>query len=120
MNNVADYVLIRDGKFTITYPGTAHTFNFDTSPRICRSCPSVLFFVMDTVGKPKKLRVRFDINGETVGELRFSRNRFNTIHEIANVLLKPMDNTIEFLPLSGSGKVRISDVVLLVKVGNPD
>ena len=114
----ADYILLQDSKFTITYPGSAHTIKFDTSPLICRSCPFVLFFMLDTVGDPDGLRIRININNNTVGEYKHSRSRFSTVHEIVqNIPLLPTDNNIEFSPLSGSGKVEYSDVVLLVKVG---
>lgn len=113
---IADYSIFRDSPVTVQKGGGGDLdkeFRIDLPESLVRSNRSILAYVVDPESNVNNLRIEVAVNGEPVRSSRFGQDLLMTLHEVvgANVL-KVGTNTVTFTATSGTGSVRISDVVL--------
>lgn len=113
---IADYSIFRDSPVTVQKGGGGDLdkeFYIDLPESLVRSNRSILAYVVDPEANVNNLRVEVAVNGEPVRSSRFGQDLLMTLHEVvgANVL-KVGRNSVTFTATSGTGSVRISDVVL--------
>ena len=116
MATLADYVVIRDGKFELR-PHQEQTYQFDVDRDIVSSGGSkrpILAFFGDQNGNAKNLMCEIEINDQVVKTYSYSggvgREHCEVLsHENLNA---GATNTIQFRVESGEGSVGFSDVIL--------
>ncbi len=115
---VADYRVIRDGKFKIPSPLGGKKINFSVPRGFNSKGRGVLTWVINLANTDDyKFKIR--INGKDIWNGRFNGGNWFAMQEVLSTsIMKTMDSTnnIEFWHLSGDGKVYISDVVLFCQV----
>jgi hypothetical protein len=73
----------------------------------------VLAWRFEAESNPNNLKWKFDVNGTEVANFTHGSDRFCSLHEVVSGnILKVGSNTATVKVLSGSGQIKVSDVVL--------
>ena len=114
MPRIADYSTIKDLGFEIGTGGDIdRTFFFTLPSDASVTSNSILAYVIDTIGSIKNLKLRVTVNKKKAQELTLNSHHLMTLHEImGGDYLQVGQNEIRFHIYSGSGKLKLSDVVL--------
>ena len=118
MPRIADYLIAADNKFEISLVsggGFSHTLNFELDTGAHLASRSVLTFVTLVHDGTKSLRFQIKVNGAGVVDYTLipTPSRVHTLHEVVDAnLLRHGNNTLDFQPISGKGKIEFGDVVL--------
>jgi hypothetical protein len=118
MPRIADYLIAADNKFEISRVsggGFNHVLNFELDAGVHLASRSVLTFVVFLIEGTKNLTFEVKVNGsqQLAYTLSAATTHFYAMHEVidANVL-RHGNNTLDFHPVSGTGKLQFGDVVL--------
>ncbi len=114
MARIADYSIIRDGKFTIRTGGDIdRDFNFNLVNTAHLGSRSILAFVLFVKSNARNLKFEVKINGSKQLFYTFTGFQLNTLHEVVSAnTLKHGANNIEFRITGGQGTFQFGDVVL--------
>ena len=116
MPYICDYSIFRDSSVTIQRGGGGDLdkeFHINLPESLVRSNRSILAYVVDPESNVNNLRVEVAVNGTPVRSSRFGQDLLMTLHEVVGAdVLNVGRNTVKFTATSGSGSIRISDVVL--------
>ncbi|HEX5709357.1 MAG TPA: hypothetical protein VFX96_18795 [Pyrinomonadaceae bacterium] len=118
MPRIADYLIAADNKFEISRVsdgGFNHVLNFELDAGVHLASRSVLMFVILVLDGTKNLKFEVKVNGSQQLDytLTATPTRVHTIHEVINAnVLKHGNNTLDFHPMAGVGKLEFGDVVL--------
>src|SRR5262245_2918702 len=114
MPAVGDYAILADGQVSLKIGGDIdHDFPFTLPNTTSLTARAVLSMQMEAEGPPSNLKWSFSINGTKVGAYTHSKDRFGVIQEVVSTgILKTGANTAKVLVESGSGTLKVSDMVL--------
>ena len=114
MPAVADYSILADGQVSLKIGGDIdHDFPFTLPNTTSLTSRAILSMQMEAEGPPNNLKWSFSINGTKIGGFTHSKDRFGVIQEIvAAGILAAGANTARVVVESGSGTLKVSDMVL--------
>jgi hypothetical protein len=108
---IADYVVIRDGKFSLGGPGGDFFLDLPfTLPAGSQLGGAVVLFMLDTTADAE-VNFRILINGSEQFHATYSQNVFHSVHEVVGAL-QSGDNSLRFELGEGNTAIRFGDVVL--------
>jgi hypothetical protein len=119
MPRIADYLIAADNKFEISRVsdgGFNHVLEFQLDAGAHLASRSVLTFVIFVLDGTKNLKFEVKVNGspQLIYTLTTTPTRVHTLHEVVDAnVLRHGNNTLEFHPMGGVGKLEFGDVVLL-------
>lgn len=113
MPRIADYVIIKQDRFTLQTGGDIDKdFDFTLESGSHSGSRSILAFVLVKSGTGS-LTLEVKVNGSLQLSNASTGARFNTLHEVIDAdVLKVGTNNIVFRIIDGSGTLNISNVVL--------
>lgn len=114
MPNVADYVVLADGKSSLQIGGDIdQSYSFNLPSTAIRTGSAILTLRMEAEASPSNLNWEFKINGTQVMSFTHGKDRFCAIQEVFGAgILKSGANTAEARVNSGSGRIEVSDIVV--------
>jgi hypothetical protein len=114
---VADYAVLSDSIVTLEIGHDIdHTFPFTLPSNLNRDLSAVMTLQMEAE-KPSSLKWQMDVNGTVIMTFTHSTDRFCAIQEVFGAgILKVGANNATVKVLSGSGQLKVSDIVALFQV----
>jgi hypothetical protein len=110
---IADYAVLSDNTVTLQIGSDIdHTFPFTLPSNLNPGAKAVMTLRMEA-DDPSSLKWQMDVNGTVIMTFTHSIDRFCSIQEVfGSSILKTGSNNATVKVLSGSGDLKVSDIVL--------
>jgi hypothetical protein len=115
MADVADYRVISDAGVTLETGGDIdHTFRFDLGTAVKHTQPVILQCLYET-RNTELLMFRLVLNGSGMKQITVRGEAIATMHAVQDNVTRPGLNELTVEIREGTGRVKISDIVLFVQ-----